>query len=83
MSAIRFSDRARWRAVEPVRVVVDYARMNALIGENLPKATVKNILSALEIGIEAETETGFTAVIPTNKPDVTREADVVEEVLRV
>ncbi len=69
--------------VAPARVAVEYARVNALIGENLPKATVKNILSALEIGIDAETETGFTAVIPTNKPDVTREADVVEEVLRV
>lgn len=69
--------------VQPVRVPVEYERVNALIGENLPAPTIRNILTALEIGMEAETSTGFIAVVPTNKPDVTREADVVEEILRV
>lgn len=69
--------------VQPARVPVEYDRVNALIGENLPAQTIRNILTALEIGMEAETSTGFIAVIPTNKPDVTREADVVEEILRV
>jgi phenylalanyl-tRNA synthetase beta chain len=69
--------------VAPARIPVEYARMNTLIGENLPKETVRNILAALEIGIAEESAAGFTAVIPTNKPDVIREADVVEEILRV
>jgi len=69
--------------VAPARIPVEYARMNTLIGESLPKETVQNILAALEIGIAEESAAGFTAVIPTNKPDVTREADVVEEILRV
>lgn len=67
----------------PARVPVEYARINRLIGEQLPEATIRNILGALDIELADETATGFTAVIPTNKPDVTREADVVEEVLRV
>jgi len=69
--------------VPPARVEMAYDRVNALIGEALSKTTVKNILAALQIGIENESDAGFTAVIPTNKPDVTREADVVEEILRV
>ena len=69
--------------IAPARVTCEYARLNGLIGEQLSKARIKAILTALEIGIEAETETGFTAIVPTNKPDVTREADVVEEILRV
>ncbi|MCW5923044.1 MAG: phenylalanine--tRNA ligase subunit beta [Saprospiraceae bacterium] len=69
--------------VQPARVTCEYARVNALIGENLPKERVKKILAALEIGVENETATSFVAVIPTNKPDVLREADVVEEILRV
>ncbi|MEQ1746079.1 MAG: phenylalanine--tRNA ligase subunit beta [Saprospiraceae bacterium] len=69
--------------VQPARVPVEFERVNALIGENLDRATIKNILSALEIGIENETANGFAAVVPTNKPDVTREADVIEEILRV
>lgn len=60
-----------------------YSRINGLIGENLSKERVKKILSALEIKLENETADGFTAIVPTNKPDVTREADIVEEILRV
>ena len=69
--------------VAPARVPVRYQRINQLIGVDLGADKIKQILTALEIGIEAETADGLTAVIPTNKPDVTREADVVEEVLRV
>ncbi len=67
----------------PKEIAVSYARVNALIGENLPKERVDKILDALGIHRGDETETGFTAYIPTNKPDVTREADVVEEILRI
>ncbi|MFN0175024.1 MAG: phenylalanine--tRNA ligase subunit beta [Saprospiraceae bacterium] len=67
----------------PVRIACEFARINALIGENLSKERIKKILASLEIGVENETATGFTAIVPTNKPDVTREADIVEEVLRV
>lgn len=69
--------------VQPARVPVEFDRINRLIGEHLPVETIKNILQALEIGSENENDRGLTAIIPTNKPDVTREADVVEEILRV
>ncbi len=69
--------------VQLARVPVEYARVNALIGTHLPKGTVKGILAEMGIGVGDETDTGFVAVVPTNKPDVTREADIVEEVLRV
>mgnify|MGYP000844696749 CR=1 FL=1 len=71
------------RPVAPARVPVAYARINALIGENLSKETIGSILSALEIKQEENSAAGFTALVPTNKPDVTREADIVEEILRV
>ncbi|MCB0527755.1 MAG: phenylalanine--tRNA ligase subunit beta [Saprospiraceae bacterium] len=69
--------------VLPAKVPVAYKRVNALIGEELSRDTVDRILDALEIGREDRTDAGFTAVVPTDKPDVTREADVVEEVLRL
>ncbi len=69
--------------VAPARIACEYAHINSLIGENLSKERVKKILSALEIGVESETATGFMAVVPTNKPEVTRAADIVEEILRV
>ncbi len=67
----------------PARIPVAYTRVNRLIGENLSPERIKTILAALEIGMEEETAEGLVAVVPTNKPDVTREADVVEEILRV
>lgn len=68
---------------QAARIAVQYARVNSLIGEALAPATVRSILVALDIGMEEATETGFTAIVPTNKPDVTREADIIEEILRV
>jgi phenylalanyl-tRNA synthetase beta chain len=67
----------------PVKVPVTFHRINALIGEQLPTKRITQILTALEIGVESVTEAGLVAIIPTNKPDVTREADVIEEILRV
>jgi hypothetical protein len=52
--------------VAPVRVPVRYQRINQLIGVDLGTDKIKQILTALEIGIEADTADGLTAVIPTN-----------------
>ena len=69
--------------VEKARISVTYSRIHALIGEKIAPAVIKNILHALDIELTDESGDSFTAVIPTNKPDVTREADLVEEILRV
>ena len=69
--------------VAPAQIPVTYQRINALIGENLPSTRIDNILDALGIERIDQTTESFTALVPTNKPDVTREADIVEEVLRV
>lgn len=67
----------------PAAIPATYAAINKLIGEDLSRARINRILTALNILRTDETETGFTAHIPTNKPDVTREADLIEEILRV
>lgn len=70
---------------EPERAVVKatYAGIGRLIGEDLGNSRIGSILDALDILRTDETATAFTAHIPTGKPDVTREADLVEEILRV
>jgi phenylalanyl-tRNA synthetase beta chain len=70
---------------EPVRAAVSatYAGISSLVGEDLGGERIRGILDALNIERTDETETGFTAHVPCNKPDVTREADLVEEILRV
>lgn len=70
----------------PVRkAVVKYSlsRMARLIGREIPVETVKTILYSLDIHIAAEEPDMLTLEIPAYRVDVTREADVTEEVLRI
>ncbi|GET23658.1 phenylalanine--tRNA ligase subunit beta [Prolixibacter denitrificans] len=64
-------------------VTVSYKHINRLIGKEIPAETVKSILSALEIKIEAETPDNLDLLVPPYRVDVRREADVIEEILRV
>ncbi|GJM36419.1 MAG: phenylalanine--tRNA ligase beta subunit [Saprospiraceae bacterium] len=69
--------------IAPVEVEVSYDQVNSLIGLNLSPDKIKEILAALEMALVTESETTFTVAIPTNKADVTRPADVIEEILRI
>jgi len=71
---------------EPIadcKVEVNFANIKRLIGKELGKETIKNILASLEIGIENETESGLSLLVPPYRVDVKREADVIEEILRI
>jgi len=69
----------------PVIVKLSYENLDRLIGKVIPRDVVKNILTCLGIGIleEVGSSAGLKLEIPGFKVDVTREADVIEEVLRV
>ena len=69
--------------VEDHRVTVFYDTIYRLIGQEIHEDTIKNILASLEIKIINQTETGLGLVVPAYRVDVTREADVIEEILRV
>ena len=68
---------------EKARIDLSYARMDALIGKVLGADTYKRILESLGFEILSATEEGCTVVVPAYRVDVTRECDVVEEVLRI
>lgn len=65
------------------KVEVKFANINKLIGQDIPKETVLSILDNLGIYVEKKREDGLKLSVPSFKNDVTREADVIEEVLRV
>ena len=65
------------------RIEAKYARIATLIGKDLGNAKVNAILRSLDIEVADETETSFTAIVPPYRVDVQREADLVEEVLRI
>ena len=65
------------------QVFLSFDKTNKLIGQEIPKETIKSILSALEIKVNNITETGLGLTIPAYRNDVQREVDVIEEILRV
>jgi phenylalanyl-tRNA synthetase beta chain len=67
----------------PAKVKMSYSRINSLLGQNIEKADIKEILESLEIHISNKNDDSFEVTIPTYRADVTREADVVEEILRI
>lgn len=71
---------------EPVKdfeVEVKYARIDRLIGKAIGHDRIKKILHSLEIKIVREDEEGLLLLVPPYRVDVRREADVVEDILRI
>jgi len=71
------------KKIEDYQVNFSYEKANRLIGEKIPHDTIKDILASLDIKINHQTESGLGLTIPAYRVDVTREADIVEEILRV
>jgi len=69
--------------VENQKVEVNLGRMCRFIGKEIPAAQLKAIFKGLEMEIVAEKGDDITLSIPAYRVDVTREADVVEDVLRI
>ncbi|MCF6306810.1 MAG: phenylalanine--tRNA ligase subunit beta [Flavobacteriaceae bacterium] len=71
------------KKIEDHQVFINFESVTKLIGEEIPREIIKEILTSLEIKINNITETGLGMTIPAYRNDVTREADVIEEILRV
>ena len=64
-------------------VFLNFEKTEKIIGEKLPKDAIKKILASLDIKVNSETENGLGLLVPSYRVDVTREIDVVEEILRI
>jgi phenylalanyl-tRNA synthetase beta chain len=64
-------------------IVVKDRNVNRLIGKVIPRDEVMGILERLDIKVIDKTADQFTVEVPPYRVDVTQEADIVEEVLRI
>lgn len=69
--------------VPDTAVDIAYERVNHLIGQQIPKPAMHQILDRLDILVKEPTPKGFLAMVPPYRVDVQREVDVVEEILRI
>jgi phenylalanyl-tRNA synthetase beta chain len=71
---------------EPVNhhdVELSLAHVDRLIGKKIEPAQIRKILKALDIDVVAEANGVWQLAVPPYRVDVQREADVIEEILRV
>lgn len=69
--------------IQPLEVEVRYQRVRELTGIDISQSEVRAILETMDMTFVADSDEKFTVAVPTNKSDVTREVDVIEEILRI
>tara|TARA_R110000868_G_scaffold156495_1_gene383385 strand:- start:363 stop:2783 length:2421 start_codon:yes stop_codon:yes gene_type:complete len=71
------------KKIEDFSVFLNFANVAKIIGQEIPKDTIKQILVSLDIKVNSVSEAGLGLTIPSYRVDVQREIDVIEEILRV
>ena len=65
------------------QLTIQFDYINKLIGQQIPREEIKSILTSLDVKINNVSETTLGLSIPSYRVDVTRPADIVEEILRI
>ena len=71
------------KKIEDFPLFLNFEKTRKLIGQDIPKETIKKILASLDIKITSVSDSGLGLIVPSYRVDVQREVDVVEEILRV
>lgn len=71
------------KKIEDFSVFIHFNKVNRIIGEEIKPETIKKILASLDIKVNSISDAGLGLIIPSYRVDVTREIDVIEEILRV
>ncbi len=71
------------KKIEPFEVEVSYKNIHRLAGAEIPEEEINSILKSLEIEIKAENEGKLLLSVPPYRVDVQREADIVEDIIRI
>jgi phenylalanyl-tRNA synthetase beta chain len=71
------------KEIKQQEIHVRYHHINALLGVEIPRDKVHDILNALGMQIQPVDDFGLIVFVPTNKSEVLREVDVIEEILRI
>ena len=68
---------------EDFQVFLAFENVDKLIGQKISRDTIKSILHSLDIKVNSLTDRGLGLLVPSYRVDVQREADVIEEILRI
>lgn len=68
---------------KPFEIDITFRNINRLIGKNIAVEEVWSTLTGLGVHVVSENEEGMSLQVPAFKVDVTREVDIIEEILRI
>jgi phenylalanyl-tRNA synthetase beta chain len=71
------------KKIEPVSIFLKFKNIDRLIGKRIDREEIVSILESLDIKISDKTDIDFVASVPPYRVDVSQEADIVEEILRI
>lgn len=71
------------RPIEPVKVRLRPARFKQLMGYDVPAKAMSNILTGLGAKVSNSPDDMLKVTVPTSRPDIEREIDLIEEVARI
>jgi len=69
------------KKIDPITVELRPGRCNAVLGTGIPSKRMRTILNGLEFEVEGEDP--FKVVVPTFRPDIEQEIDLIEEIVRI
>lgn len=69
--------------IEDQYIILRFSKIEQILGTKIHREKIKEILKALEIQVLNEIQNGFEISVPAYRADVTREIDVIEEILRI
>ena len=68
---------------EPIQVQLRTDRVNFILGTKLNTPEIERILMNLGFGVTQQEDNIFQVTVPSFRPDITREIDLIEEIARV
>ncbi|MCF7803596.1 MAG: phenylalanine--tRNA ligase subunit beta [Candidatus Marinimicrobia bacterium] len=71
------------KKIAPITVDLRVDRVEQVIGTRIPEEEIRRILTSLEFTITESRDGVLTVKAPTFRPDIEREIDLIEEVLRI
>lgn len=70
-------------ALPATQVTVTFSYITKLAGKKYSPIVIQELLVAAGFGIASQTDASLTLNVPSNKTDVSKPADIVEEILRI
>jgi phenylalanyl-tRNA synthetase beta chain len=62
---------------------LEVARVNKILGTNIASSKIKKILNSLEFKTKTKAKNSFRVEIPSHRPDIDLEIDLIEEIARI